>query len=279
MAVHPKRFETIVVPQTVFGVITSLAMYEEEGGLVLWGRVLARTPRVMFWVWINLLPFAIDNQRQRAAIMEDKHNKPWRTMPSGRMTREQGKAVMMAFYPLAIAASFQLGGLEQCLALIALGYGYNDLNLADRNWISRNAINALGFCSFASGALDVAVEQSLPDASRDMIGWLGVIAAVVFSTVQTQDMADQIGDRLRGRASFPLVVGDNRARWLTALSVTAWSFVCLRYWKTNRGPNILIGLVGVTVSCRLLIYRGVGADKGTFRLWNVWMAGLYVLPL
>lgn len=266
-------------PQSIFGVITALALYSELDGVLPWGRVLSRIPGVLFWVWINLLPFAIDNQRQPAAILEDSHNKPWRPMPSGRMTEAQAKVVMLGFYPLAICASLQLGGLKQCLTLIVLGYGYNDLNLADWHWASRNAINALGFCSFASGALDVVLSESSYHISPDMYWWLLIIAAVVFSTVQTQDMADQIGDRLRGRDSFPIAVGDGAARWLTAVPVAAWSFFCPFFWKISNGPNILIAVIGTAVSCRLLVYRGVEADKRTFRLWNAWMAGLYVLPL
>ncbi|KAI0206837.1 UbiA prenyltransferase family-domain-containing protein [Astrocystis sublimbata] len=271
--------KTIVFPQAIFGIITAVAMHTAQGDAVPWARVLTRSPRVIFWVWMNLLPFTIDNQRRPASIMEDKHNKPWRPMPSGRMTEAQAKTVMLVFYPLAIGTSLRLGGLMQSLALIAMGYGYNDLNLADWHWTSRNAINALGFCSFASGALDVTLGSSHLDLPLDVVGWLCIIAGVVFTTVQTQDMADQIGDRLRGRSSLPLVVGDAQARWLTALPMVAWSFICPRYWRINDGLEIFMGLFGVAISCGLLIYRSIEADKQTFRLWNVRMAGLYVLPV
>lgn len=94
-------------------------------------EILLRAPLVCFWVWINLLPFAIDNQRQPAAILEDKHNKPWRTMPSGRMTRAQAKRLMVCLYPTAACVSLQIGGIRQCVASMALVFVYNDLNLAD----------------------------------------------------------------------------------------------------------------------------------------------------
>ncbi|KAI1188031.1 UbiA prenyltransferase family-domain-containing protein [Nemania serpens] len=254
-------------------------MYSEQEGAIPWSRVLMRSPRVIFWVWINLLPFTIDNQRQPAAIIEDRQNKPWRPMPSGRMTEAQAKALMLVFYLLAISTSLRLGGLRQSLSLIVLGYGYNDLGLADWHWVSRNAINALGFCSFASGALDVMLGRSHSGLRFNVSGWLSIIAGVVFSTVQTQDMADQAGDRLRGRVSLPLAVGDARARWLTSVPMVAWSLICPRFWRISDGPDIVIGLLGMAVSCRLLLYRDVRTDKRTFRLWNMWMAGLYALPL
>ncbi|KAJ8115050.1 hypothetical protein ONZ43_g4756 [Nemania bipapillata] len=179
--------KTIVFPQSIFGIITALALYSQKDGILPWGRVIPRIPSVVFWVWINLLPFAIDNQRQPASILEDSHNKPWRPMPSRRMTEAQARTMMLGFYPLAVYASLRLGGLKQCLTLIVLGYGYNDLNLADWHWASRNAINALGFCSFASGALDVVLRGSTHHhMGRDMYLWLMIIAAVVFSTGGTR---------------------------------------------------------------------------------------------
>ncbi|RYP42640.1 hypothetical protein DL767_000009 [Monosporascus sp. MG133] len=271
--------KTIVIPQTAFGILNALALSSEGGSSIKWAQVLSRLPRAIFMVWINLLPFAIDNQRQPEAILEDSHNKPWRTMPSGRMTSSQAKTLMFCLYPSAFLASLWLGGVRQCLALMVLGFGYNDLNMADWGWVSRNAINALGFCCFASGALEVALNMPLSGEHRVMLEWLGIIAAIVFSTVQTQDLADQVGDGLRGRKSLPLAVGDSLARWLTALPMVAWSVICPIYWHVNNVVSILIGMLGLAVACIMLACRSVEADKRTFRLWNLWMACLYVLPL
>jgi 4-hydroxybenzoate polyprenyltransferase len=186
--------KTIVVPKAVFGILNALAIsaistskQEQHTGSSFSG-LLMRLPIIAFWVWINLLPFAIDNQRQSAAILEDKYNKPWRTMPSGRMTQGQAKILMIGLYVTAYCASLRLGGVRQCLALMALGFAYNDLNLADWSWFSRNAINALGFCCFASGALEVALNMPLLSSPehREILKWLGIIAAVVASTWETR---------------------------------------------------------------------------------------------
>ena len=203
-------------------------------------------------------------------------------MPSGRMTPTEAKTLMFCLYPIAICASLWIGGVKQCLLLILLGFTYNELNLSDRSWFSRNAINALGFCCFISGALEVALFT--PPAIRPaevgyMFNWLGLITAVGFSTVQTQDMADQNGDRLRKRKTMPLVLGDRTSRWLTAVSVVIWSIFCPKFWDLGVGSLCLFGVLGVCVAYRIVAFSSVVADKRTFLLWNMWMASLYSLPL
>ncbi|KAK0672540.1 UbiA prenyltransferase family-domain-containing protein [Cercophora samala] len=268
--------KTIVVPQSAFGIINAIASSSD------WSEVLGRVPLVIFWVWINLLPFAIDNQRQAEAILEDRHNKPWRTMPSKRMTEQQAKTLMLFLYPVALFTSLWLGGTRQCLALMVLGYGYNDLNLADWSWVSRNIINAFGFCCFASGALEVTMEFSLSfsgEEDQTVVRWLAMIGGIVFSTVQTQDMADQVGDRLRGRKSMPLALGDGPARWITAVPMVGWSIICPWFWGVGVVVHVAVACLGLFIAYRTLTWRSIEADRRTFQLWNMWMACLYSLPL
>ncbi|KAI1439381.1 UbiA prenyltransferase family [Annulohypoxylon stygium] len=237
---------------------------------------------VVFWLWINLLPFNIDNQRRREAILEDKVNKPWRTMPHGRMTPTEAKVLMLCLYPTALCTSLWIGGVRQSLALIVLGCFYNELNLADRSWVSRNAINALGFCCFTSGALEVVLSTSLQFTTAElshMIRWLEAIAAVVFSTVQIQDLVDQAGDRLRKRKTMPLVLGDRTARWSTAVSIVVWSIFCPLFWNLGIGLFFVFGGLGIFIAYRIVAFCSAVADNRSFLLWDVWMTLLYSLPL
>ena len=80
--------KTIVIPSTAFGLLHSLALSElgtlpVETGVSVDDAptLLSRLPLVALWAWINLLPFAIDNQRQPAAIQEDASNKPGARCP------------------------------------------------------------------------------------------------------------------------------------------------------------------------------------------------------
>jgi hypothetical protein len=50
--------------------------------------------------------------------------------------------------------SFNLDGVQQSAALIAPNFAYNYLSLDDWSWLSFNVVNGLGFCCFASWALE-----------------------------------------------------------------------------------------------------------------------------
>ena len=202
-------------------------------------------------------------------------------MPSRRMSETHAKWLMRCLYPVAIVASLKLGGLKQCLTLIFLGWWYNDLGGADHSCITRNFINACGFLSYASGATEVASRTELLGSPFKPIAWLWffVIGAVVFTSVQTQDMYDQAGDGLRGRKTVPLVIGDDYARWSIAMAMAVWSVVCPTFWQLGPGTYALSMMTAAFVTVRTLTKRSVSADKLTFRIWNLWMVMLYLMPL
>jgi 4-hydroxybenzoate polyprenyltransferase len=267
--------KTIIIPKTIFGVLNAIAapLYGIHTGVPLkpYAILLAA-----FWVWINLLPFVIDNQRRPESIKEDRQNKPWRTMPSGRMTEKQARAVMFTLYPLAFLLSVIIGGWRSSLALMAFGFWYNDLGGAG-GVFTKNFINACGFCCFAFGAMEVALAVPLPLSPR-LVNWILVIAATVFTTVQTQDLPDQEGDRLCGRKTVPLAIGDYKTRIATAFFMVIWSLFCPFYWHTPAPLFFIFASLGVLIGGRSLFKRDVRDDEITFKLWNGWMALLYALP-
>jgi 4-hydroxybenzoate polyprenyltransferase len=274
--------KTIVIPSTVFG-LTNAAAAEQFGferapsGLTILRRILP----TLFWVWLNLLPFAINNQRTPAAITEDSINKPWRPLPSRRVTPAQAKAWMLFFYTYAVCYSaFTGSALTQSASLVVLGTWYNNCDGADASPIVRNAINALGYICFTSGALEIAVGSKVALLSCGaLIKWLGIIAGIVFTTVHTMDMYDQEGDAARGRRTLPLVIGDNAARWIICVFMYIWGVACPMFWHAPPLACAVSMMLAGTVGFRTLYWRSVADDKRTFIVWNVWMASVYTLPL
>jgi 4-hydroxybenzoate polyprenyltransferase len=228
---------------------------------------------------INLIPFAINNQRGERAISEDGLNKPWRPFPCGRISHEGGTRIMIILYIFAPTYSLAFGGVRHSVALIWLGMWYNHWGGADKNPVIRNIINGLGYTCFASGAMEVALGGSFLPLHGWSGRWLLVIIAIIFSTVQLQDMSDQIGDAKRGRQTVPLVWGDTAARWSIFLPMLCWGICCPMFWcVSSLWFAISMGLASL-VALRAVLFRSINGDKRTFRLWNCWIAVIYMLPL
>jgi 4-hydroxybenzoate polyprenyltransferase len=193
--------KTIVIPSSIFGVLGGLP---EAGLTIPTGdsdfAIMRRLPLVVAWVWLVLLPFNIDNQRRAAAIDEDRANRPWRPLPSQRLTPDQAFTLMIACHIMALVYSCVVGGLPQSLVGILLGNLYNELGGADRSCVTKNALNALGYVTFTMGAVAVAACSDLAPRSLE---WFAMLGAIIFSTVQMQDLPDIEGDAVRGRRTVP----------------------------------------------------------------------------
>ena len=273
--------KTIVGPSLVFGTANGRAItrFHLETNIARTnGQIAARTPIVALWIWLQLLPFTINNQTAAGAVEEDKINKPWRTLPAGRMTIPQAKRLMLSMYCLAGVTTVLAGGVKQSISLAILGKWYNNLAGGDQNCLIRNVINACGYVCFTSGAMEVALGVPLP-LERHLLRWFASVAAIIFSTVHLQDMYDQTGDRIRGRKTVPLVVGDGRARWTIAAAMLFWGYTCPRYWDAGIVATLSSILLASSVAARTLLLRTVVADRFTFKIWNIWMTLVFILPL
>lgn len=132
----------------------------------------------------------------------------------------------------------------------------------------RNLINAAGFTSFASGAMQVGIGGR--GSALQLLGWWSVIKACIeFSTVQTQDMYDQRGDAARNRKTVPLVMGDASARWTIAVSMVVWCVATLWLWRSSTKGYVVPVVLGLTVAVRTLWERSERGDRNTFRIWNL----------
>ena len=131
--------KTIVIPSTIFGILGFLCGPPLLPTPPASTSTLSRVLPTAFWVWINLLPSLIGNQRTTSAILEDSQNKPWRPLPSNRLSPGQAKSLMLACYVAAIFASVYLGGLRSCLTLICLAYCYNDSGVADSSCVVKTS--------------------------------------------------------------------------------------------------------------------------------------------
>ena len=269
--------KTVIYPQLAFGLSNALS------GLVNVDRapsvlaVLARIPLILLWVWFVLLLEVVSNQRLPLSILEDVKNKPWRPLPSRRLSPRSAQRLLLFSVPIVLMISFFLGTVTLSMAIIIVSWMYNDLGGADHNYVVRNVLNACGSTVIGAGATTIAAGRS--GLNENAAAWFGILACTIFSTVQTQDLADMEGDAARARKTMPLVHGHSITRWSIALFVTFWSFVCPSFWNLDTYAYCPPVLVGGLLASRALFIRNVGADKLTWKIWCIWMIVLYTLPL
>jgi 4-hydroxybenzoate polyprenyltransferase len=274
--------KTVMLPSTAFALIAAFS------GPILTTNaapppvlaVLRRLPLEISWLWLTLLLADISNQRQPSSIPEDRLNKPWRPLAAGRLTVVEARRLLFVAIPVVLLAAWIWfpESFAITVACVICTYMYNDLGGADESSLARNVLNTIGVTGFGSGAAKVLLGASAT-LNATAYHWLALIFAIVATTLQAQDMEDVEGDRVRGRLTLPLLIGDGPARWSIAVLVAVWSVVCPVYWRLEWSGYVLPIAVGFTIAWRSLVLRSIEADKRTWRVWNAWMVILYLLPV
>ncbi|KAK2756654.1 hypothetical protein FQN54_005099 [Arachnomyces sp. PD_36] len=270
-------FFTFVGPDSAFGIFGALA-----GPLLLNNadqplEVLARAPLVVIFNWSNLLIFDLANQRRPESVEEDRINKPHRPLPSGRMTPLGARRLLLVSLPVVFVINYFIGPWIETSLLFALTWMYNDLGGGDEDFIIRNLIIGFAFGLYNAGSLKVA---GGPDSSINKQGvmWTSIISTVIFTTMHSQDMKDQAGDRSRGRRTAPIVLGDFAARGTIAIPIAVWSIICPWFWYTGFEGYILTVPLGAYIIWHLYADRTFRGDRASWKLWTLWTALLYLLP-
>ncbi|APA07625.1 hypothetical protein sscle_03g023950 [Sclerotinia sclerotiorum 1980 UF-70] len=234
---------------------------------------LLSIPRTFLWVYLNVLLFAISNQRSPKSVLEDSINKSWRPIPSGRITSSAARRLLFILIPIDLFVShYFLGACQETVLCLLLTWMYNDLGGSDEHFIVRNAINSLAYFVYGSGALRVAAGTST-SISTDASIWLGIISAIVFSTMQVQDLKDQVGDRATNRDTLPLSIGDSSCRYTIVFGVLTWSLAAPRYWSIDlfTSGSALPVILGLFVTYQVLLHRTPEADTQTYKAWSAWL--------
>ncbi|CAI6336685.1 unnamed protein product [Periconia digitata] len=273
-------FKTVIFPQTVFGIVVALS-----GPLLTSNpapktcEVLRNLPKTILWLWLNLLNEVVSNQRLPGSIVEDSVNKPWRPLPTQRMTSNTARKLLLCAIPTIYIASLLLGGTEASMKLMVFSHMYNELDGANENWLIRNVLNACGLSCFSVGAAVTATGFGDYTLQREVYVWISLLAVVIATTVQIQDLPDIEGDRRRNRKTMPLVYGHVATRWSVSITIMFWSIFCCTYWDLDSVCYLPCMLIGISIAVRTLVMQTQDADEGTWKLWCLWMMILYSLPL
>lgn len=274
--------KTVILPQTVF----SLAFVSSQvSQTTLLQHVAFRIPHLLIWMWLHLLVVDISNQRLPDSILEDGHNKPWRPIPSGRLTPGEAGSLIRWGVVVALATSVALQASEASTALMAFIWLYNDLGGNEVGPLHRNLLNAAGLSCFGWGGVSVLYggrgDGGMTEVVHMRLGmWLALCSLIITTTIHAQDFPDVEGDRARGRGTMPLLYGETWPRWTLAVTVVIWSVICPVFWQVTSpfvwSASVLTGFVMASLT---IARRGIGSDKTVWKLWCLWMSILYFLPL
>lgn len=280
-------FLTFILPNTIFGTCAALAgapFASSRPAATVWMSPLARLPLAVLFNWTNLIVFDLANQRLWRSVLEDKLNKPWRPIPSGRMTQSEARQALQLVIPLVLALNHYCLGVGSETACIIVGcWVYNDLEASDESWLTRNAMCALAFGVFNWASLKVIVGGGGAGNPFGItaagFAWICMYSLVIFTTMHVQDLKDTVGDAARGRRTAPLVFGDRAVRWSLAVPISVWGPLCAIHCQASISAAALVSLFGFYVGWRCLSFHGSPQDRWTWQLWCAWTAMLSLMPL
>ena len=103
--------------------------------------------------------------------------------------------------------------------------------------------------------------------TRTLISF-AVNALIIFSTIHAQDFRDEIGDKLMGRRTIPIVWPEGSRVWILAM-LAAWS-VGLSWACDLAVPfSALFCCLSLYVGLRFFQKRTADADRRTYIYYNV----------
>lgn len=258
-----------VIPGLAFTVV---ALRQAPGTAADAARTL---PGSLLYFCLYLYGHTLANQL--VGIEEDRINKPERPLPSGLVSAAG------AAWRLAIVTGLFLGlglglGVLRWAALWAVTYLL--LNFyGHRHWFFKNSLPmSIG----ATAMLCAAWEMVLP-MSRTSWHAVLTISGFVALTSPIQDFRDIAGDRVMGRKTLPISLGERPARILVSVALFGWLLVAfallMRPALVTLGGAVFAAALVVlesVVAVRLLCRRGPAADHRTYRLYE-YLYCLYVV--
>ena len=276
--------QPVIIPWTFVGICDALADTAVTDQVLShpW-HIMIRAPAALGWVWLGMLTFAVGNQRAPDAIQEDKINKPWRVIPSGRLSVDQARLLHLYAVFAYVAAGTYLGAGHITCLFVVLTHVYNDMGGADLHWLLRNLINGAAIAVASAGATTICLSNTTTanNTSFSFKGqrWILIQAAIGMTTIQVQDLRDRDGDKARKRSTMPVDLGDELARWSIMLTVMPWSLFCPSFWSVDFIGTSIVVLLGGYLSFRVMFWRRFDADKRSWRIWGIWTLAVFALPL
>lgn len=271
-----------VIPGTAFGVLAALSGSALNLPAQNPFSVLRQIPKVSLWLWLVILQFCVQNQRSAASVQEDSVNKPWRPIPSRRITSEQAERLLDIANIIACALSYKLNVMPIFLVYTCLITVYNDYGGGNKSGIIRNLFCGAGFSCYFGGSLSIAIGPNNA-LSLAAWNWTATIAfGILATTIHTQDFRDEAGDKARGRHTLVTELGRKLALRTVLVAVSFWSvYTPLNFFAVDSKTAMLYILFGgALLVVALQAYRKGNneLDRTMYKVWCLWIFCLCSLP-
>ncbi|KAI0318528.1 UbiA prenyltransferase family-domain-containing protein [Amylostereum chailletii] len=256
-------YKTIFIPVTAFACATG-PVHSISSLLQAW-----------VWIWLHLLLCNVSNQARSKD--EDARNRPWRPLPSGRITELQAVALRWTTVVVCLAYSSTYGRdlLVTTTGLGLVTFVYDDLGAASYV-IGKNICNVGGYAMFEIGATKIISATSIMDPTS--ITAVALSGTLILTTIQAQDFPDVEGDRALGRMTFPIYAPE-LSRVVTIFATMTWSALLCWWWVVGPISTVAFVTFGTYVGLRYFVRRTVEEDKRSYLIFNAWLMFAHMLPL
>ena len=183
---------------------------------------------------------------------------------------------MLFAIPSVMGINYVIGVWKQGLFIIILTYLYNDLKGSDE--LIRDLIIAIAYGLFNHASFQLMLDDRSHVSSQAIV-WICTVSAVILTTMQVQDLKDQAGDKTRNRKTIPLVFGERFSRRMIATCVMMWTIVCSLLWRLELISFGVLIVLGAFIAFYATQRQSTAEDALTWKLWCLWQASLYFLPV
>ncbi|KAF8314277.1 hypothetical protein DL93DRAFT_2080370 [Clavulina sp. PMI_390] len=225
--------------------------------------------RALLWIFLNILYFCICNQLFDPE--EDKINKPYRPIPSGKISITNANHLRWCILPLCLGLSWLWDVVPQCIVLLLLGSWYNQGNLG-KHWFGRQGSVAIMYGAFNSGAATVAADTSIDALEPGYHLRHALNMIIIFTTIQAADFRDTLGDAERGRVTLPILF-PQLSRYFMPVLLIIWSvIICTMSKLIGAAPMFAKGmfiLCGMLTGMRFPLLTTPKQDRASYLWYDV----------
>jgi 4-hydroxybenzoate polyprenyltransferase len=233
------------------------------------GTLLLALGQGFVYFLLFILSFCIANQI--IGIDEDRVNKPDRPLVAGIVSYD-GALVRLVCSQIAFSlVGLCFNVLEWALLWQLFTFLYHFAHW-DKNWFTKGLVIGIGAIVQLSAAWQL-VTPITPIAWR----WIFMMGSFWTTLVAVQDFRDIEGDRIIGRKTLPMVIGETPSRVILSIGFVSLPLVihCILMIPAGNTMKVLFCECGLAILCliiaaRIILYRNSQADHHTYMLLTYW---------